>query len=248
MLPITAHCRRIKMPRRSTHRSPARFLGRVIGGAKPAPFPGFVEPCCPTERKLPPSGADWLHEIKHDGYRAQAQFHDGAASVFTRRGNDWAARMPTIAASMRALPVNNIILDGELVAVDAKGNAVFYELPAAITTKPARVKARLIYYAFDLLYLDGFDLRGAVLADRKRVLHALLGSTTGLQLVRYVDHIGDNGELVLEHACKLGLEGIVSKRADALYRSGRTTDWIKTKCAAWREANKDRFEKMGRAK
>lgn len=232
--------------RRSTHRSPARFLGRVIDGAKPAEFPGFIEPCAPTERKVPPDGEDWLHEIKHDGYRAQALVHEGAVNVFTRRGHDWAARMPTIAASVHALPVNNIILDGELVAVDAKGQAVFYELPSAITAKPTRVKARLIYYAFDLLYLDGFDLRGAALVDRKRVLEALLANTSGVQLVKYVDHIDGDGALVLEHACKLELEGIVSKRAEAPYRSGRSTDWIKTKCAGWREANRDRFDRMGR--
>ena len=234
------------MSRRSTHRSPARFLGRVIEGATAAPFPGFVEPFCPVERKIPPSGGTWLHEIKHDGYRAQAQFSDGTAQIFTRRGNDWAARMPTIAASVKALPVNNVILDGELVAVDAKGQAVFYELPSAISAKATRVKARLIFYAFDLLYLDGFDLRGAALIDRKRVLEALLDNTSGAQLIKYVEHIEGDGELVLAHACKLGLEGIVSKRADAIYRSGRRADWIKTKCPAWREANRDRFERLSR--
>lgn len=156
--------------------------------------------------------------------------------------------MPTIAASLNALPINNIILDGELVAVDAKGQAIFYELPSNLTAKPARVKGRLVYYAFDLLYLDGFDLRGAPLIDRKRVLEALLGNTAGVQLIKYVDHIPGDGELVLEHVCKLGLEGIVSKRADAAYRSGRSSDWIKTKCPAWKEANKDRFEKMEGAK
>jgi bifunctional non-homologous end joining protein LigD len=228
---------------RSTHRSPARFLGRTIDGAKAASFPGFIAPCAPTERKVPPDGDGWLHEIKHDGYRAQAHVHEGAVSVFTR-GNDWAARMPPIAASVRALPVNNVVLDGELVAVDAKGQAVFYELPSAITAKPTRVTARLVYYAFDLLYLDGFDLRGGAQIDRKSVLEALLANTSGVQLIKNVDHIAGNGALVLEHACKLALEGIVSKRADAPYRSGRSTDWIKTKCAAWREANRDRFEKM----
>lgn len=231
-------------PRRSTHRSSARFLGRVVDGAKAAPFPGFVDPCNPIERRVPPSGEGWLHEIKHDGYRAQAQFADGAAHVYTRRGNDWAARMPTIAASVRALPVNNIILDGELVAVDARGHPVFYELPAAITTKPTRVTARLVYYAFDLLYLDGFDLRGAALIDRKRVLEALLDNTRGAQLIKFVEHIEGDGEVVLAHACKLGLEGIVSKRTDAAYRSGRCDDWVKTKCPAWKAANRQRFEKM----
>ncbi|HEY8247045.1 MAG TPA: hypothetical protein VIG38_07160 [Hyphomicrobium sp.] len=230
-------------PRRSTHRSAARFLGRVIEGAKPAPFPGFVEPCCPTLRKAPTSGDAWLHEIKHDGYRAQAQFNERPI-IYTRRGYDWATRMPTIAASLDALPVNNVILDGELVAVDAKGKPVFYELPAAVAAKPSRVKARLIYYAFDVLYLDGFDLRGAPLIDRKRVLEALLDNSPGMQLIKYVDHIVGNGELVLGHVCKLGLEGIVSKRADAPYRSGKRPEWIKTKCAAWRQANRERFEKM----
>lgn len=215
-------------------------------GASAATFPGFVDPCVPVERKASPSGEDWLHEIKHDGYRGQAHFHDGTAAVFTRRGNDWAARMPTIAASIRALPVNNVILDGELVAIEAKGQSVFYELPSAITAKSTRVKARLIYYAFDLLYLDGFDLRGAPLSERKRVLQTLLHSTSGVQLIKYVDHISGGGDLVFEHACKLGLEGIVSKRTNSPYRSGRSSDWLKIKCPAWRDANRDRYEKMRR--
>jgi bifunctional non-homologous end joining protein LigD len=220
-------------PRRSSHRSPARFLG-------------FIEPCIPTERKTPPTGDDWLHEIKHDGYRAQAQFFDGAPRVFTRSGHEWAKRMPSIAASISALPVNNVILDGELVAVDVRGRPVFYELPAAITAKPTRVRARLVYFAFDLLYLDGFDLRGAALIDRKRVLEALLFNTRGVQLVEYVAHIEGDGAAVLEHACKLGLEGIVSKRATAVYTSGRARSWLKTKCGAWREANQDRWERLQR--
>lgn len=136
-------------PRRSTHRSPARFLGRVLEGAKPAPFPRFVVPCPPTSRKAPPAGEDWLHEIKHDGYRLQALVREGSVSLYTSRGNDWAARMPTIAASVRALPVNNAILEGKLVAVDARGRAVFYELPSELK---ARVRAKFVYYAFDLLY------------------------------------------------------------------------------------------------
>jgi bifunctional non-homologous end joining protein LigD len=152
---------------------------------------------------------------------------EGAVALYTSAGNGWTLRMPTIAASVRALPVNNVILDGELVAVDAKGNAVFYELPSELK---ARVKAKLVFYAFDLLYLDGFDLRGADLVDRKRVLEALLADAQGMQLIKHVEHIAGNGELVLQHACKLGLEGIVSKRADAPYRSGRRPEWTKTKC------------------
>ena len=231
------------MTQRRPSSPPARLLGRVIDGAKPATFPGFVDPCCPTPHKSPPSGDDWLHEIKLDGYRAQAQISDGAR-VFTRRGYDWAARMPTIAAAVNALPVKSVILDGELVAVDAKGKPVFYELPAAVAAKPSRVTARLIYFAFDLLYLDGYDLRGVPLIERKGLLEALLDNARGLQLIKYVEHLGGDGALVLQHACKLDLEGIVSKRADAPYRSGKRPEWIKTKCPAWREANKDRFEKL----
>ena len=115
-------------PRRSTHRSPARFIARTLDGAVPASFPGFIEPCTPTLRKVPPSGDGWLHEIKHDGYRVQAHF-DGQPRIHTRRGNECAARMPTIAAALRGLPANNLILDGELVALDKTGKPSVYELP-----------------------------------------------------------------------------------------------------------------------
>jgi bifunctional non-homologous end joining protein LigD len=224
-------------PRRSTHRSPARFIARTLDGAVQAPFPGFIEPCRPTLRKVPPSGEGWLHEIKHDGYRVQAHFA-GEPRIYTRRGNEWAARMPTISAALKALPANNLVLDGELVAIDGKGKPSFYELPKELKV---RVKARLVYYAFDLLYLDGFDLRRAPLVQRKRVLAEVL-SGVGLNLIRFCEHIEGDGATVLEHACKLGLEGIVSKRVDAPYRSGTRPEWVKTKCAAWREANKDRGE------
>ena len=233
----------MRKPRRSTHRPPVRLLGHVIDGATAAPFPGFVDPCCPTARKDPPAGEGWLHEIKHDGYRAQAQLHE-RVRIFTRRGHDWAARMPTIAAAVSSLLVKSVILDGELVAVDAKGQAVFYELPAAVAARPTRIAARLLYYAFDILYLDGHNLRGAPLVERKRLLEMLLDNTRGLQLIKYVDHIEGDGAVVLEHSCKLELEGIVSKRIDAPYRSGRRPEWVKVKCPAWREANRDRFEKM----
>ena len=108
------------MSRRPTSH-PARFLSRVIDGASETAFSGFVEPCCPTPRKDPPSGHGWLHEIKHDGYRAQAHL-DAGTRIYTRRGYDWAARMPTISAAVSALPVPNVILDGELIAVDARGS------------------------------------------------------------------------------------------------------------------------------
>jgi ATP-dependent DNA ligase len=224
-------------PRRSTHRSPARFVARTLDGATQAPFPRFIEPCNPTLRKTPPSGEGWLHEIKHDGYRVQAHF-DGEPRIFTRRGNEWAGRMASMAAALKALPANNLVLDGELVALDAKGQEAFYELP---TELKMRVNARLVLWAFDLLHLDGFDLRHAPLIERKRVLAELLKGP-GLGLIRFCEHIEGDGATVLEHACKLGLEGIVSKRVDAPYRSGTRPEWVKTKCATWREANRERYK------
>jgi bifunctional non-homologous end joining protein LigD len=174
---------------------------------------------------------------------AQAQFCEGSARVYTRRGNDWAARMPTIPASLTALPVKQrhprwrAGRDGASgvlrAAAEPHGQADARQRPARLLRIRSVVPRRL-------------RPAGAALIDRKRVLEALLDDTSGVQLIRYVDHIGGDGELVLEHACKLGLEGIVSKRADARYHSGRSTDWLKTKCAAWKEANCDRFEKMGK--
>jgi bifunctional non-homologous end joining protein LigD len=119
-----------------------------------------------------------------------------------------------------------------------RGRESFYELPAELKV---RVKARLVYYAFDLLYLDGFDLRRAPLIERKRVLAELLKGP-GLGVIRFCEHIEGEGTTVLEHACKLGLEGIVSKRTDAPYRSGTRPEWVKTKCAEWREANRERYK------
>jgi bifunctional non-homologous end joining protein LigD len=203
----------------------------MLDGALVAPYPGYVPPCTPVVRKRPPAGDEWLHEIAHEGHRAQAHFSEQATRVFTDGDYDWCARMPTISASVAALPVNNIILDGMLTAVDGKGQTVSFDLPAtSASAAPTRTKARLVYYAFDLLYLDGFDLRGAALIDRKRVLQALLESTSGVQLIKNVEHIAGVGDVVLAHACKLGLGGIISKRANAPYHSGRCTDWVSTKC------------------
>ncbi len=203
----------------------------MLDGALAAPFPGYVLPCTALARKRPPAGDEWLHEIAHEGHRAQVHFSDGAPGILTDGEYDWGARMPTISASIAALPVNNIILNGTLAAVDGRGQTVPLDLPVASSSGvQTRVKARLVYYAFDLLYLDGFDLRGAALIDRKRVLQALLENTSGVQLIKNVEHIAGDGDVVLEHACKLGLSGILSKRASAPYRSGRCADWVAIKC------------------
>jgi bifunctional non-homologous end joining protein LigD len=117
-------------PRQSTHRSPARFIARTLKGAKPAPFPGFVEPCLATLKDEPPAGPRWVHELKLDGYRAQATFHDGRATVYSRRGNDWTARFGPIGVALQHLPANGFIIDGEVIVPDHEGRPNFGWLQA----------------------------------------------------------------------------------------------------------------------
>jgi bifunctional non-homologous end joining protein LigD len=213
------------MSQAAVQRPPARFDASVVTGAKPAPFPGFVEPCHPTLREEAPAGARWVHEIKFDGYRTQAHLQSRRPAIYTRAGYDWTLRFQPIADALAALPANDLILDGEAVVADSRGIPDF-GLPHADLA--AGRKDRLLYYAFDLLYVDGFDLRGARLAERKRMLSELLAGTSGRIL--YAEHLEGDGVEIYERACAMGLEGIVSKQEDAPYRSGRTESWIKVKC------------------
>ena len=207
------------------HRPPARLDPSVVPDATPAPFPGFIEPCHPTVREKAPSGGGWLHEIKFDGYRTQAHLRGGRPAIYTRRGHDWTIRFRTIADALAALPANNLILDGEAVVADSHGVPDFGLLHADLA---AGRQDRLLYYAFDLLYLDGSDLRAAGLGERKRLLAELLaGASEGILFAEHME--GDGGE-IRERACAMGLEGIVSKQQDAPYRSGRVESWIKVKC------------------
>jgi bifunctional non-homologous end joining protein LigD len=209
----------------ATGLSPARFDATVVPGAKSAPFPGFVEPSHPTLREKAPSGERWLHEIKFDGYRTQAHLRNGRPAIYTRRGYDWTQRFGPIADALAELPANNLILDGEAIVVDSRGIPDFGLLHADLA---AGRKDRLLYYAFDLLYLDGLDLRGARLAERKHVLAELLAGASARIL--WAEHLEGNGPEIHERACAMGLEGIVSKQQDAPYRSGRVESWIKVKC------------------
>jgi bifunctional non-homologous end joining protein LigD len=215
------------MGRAATHRSLARFIARVLPGARPAPYPGFVEPCLATLRDAPPHGNRWIHEIKFDGYRVQAHLEGGRPKIFTRAGHDWTRRFQPIADALAAaLPAKHLILDGEAVVADVRGVPDFVLLHAGLA---AGRKDRLLYYAFDLLYLDGFDLRPESLIERKRVLAELLGKATGPIL--YSEHFEEDGGAMFARACAIKLEGIVSKQRDAPYRSGRGESWLKVKCA-----------------
>jgi bifunctional non-homologous end joining protein LigD len=198
--------------------------------------PGFVPPCLPSPAERPPSGAGWVHEIKHDGFRLMARRDGAGVRLITRRGNDWTQRYPLIAAAVEALRVRSCLLDGEAVACGDDG------LPAFDRLRYRRADASVFLFAFDLLELDGQDLRREPLETRKATLASLLRKAgPGVQLNDHLAH--DDGELVFRHACKLGLEGIVSKRLGSRYRSGRSPDWLKFKNpdapAVRREADED---------
>ena len=197
----------------------------MVAGAKPAPFPGFVEPCHPTLREDAPSGERWVHEIKFDGYRTQAHLRSGRPAMYTRRGHDWTRRFQPIADALAKLPAADLILDGEAVVADSRGIPDFGLLHADLA---ASRTDRLLYYAFDLLYLDGFDLRGAPLAERKGMLSEFLAEAS--ERILFAEHLEGEGAEIQERACAMGLEGIVSKQQDAPYRSGRVESWIKVKC------------------
>jgi len=191
-----------------------------------------VEPQLATLASEPPkdAAAHWLHEIKFDGYRTIAHVIDGKVQLITRSGIDWTRRYGDLPTEFARLPAKQAILDGEIVVLDDKGISRFAALQDALS---AGGGSKLHFYAFDLIYLDGYDLRGATLVDRKRLLAQLLaGHVTGRSAIQYSDHVEGDGEALYERASELGLEGIVSKRTDAKYQSGRTTTWLKIKAKA----------------
>jgi bifunctional non-homologous end joining protein LigD len=197
----------------------------IPAGAVRASFPGFLEFCGPTLNETAPRGQDWAHEIKADGYRVQVHLVHGNVAVYTRRGHDWTDQFRAIAASAVRLNARQAVLDGEAVVLAANGVADFHALRRELGK---RSSDRLVYQAFDLLYLDGYDLRPAPYLERKAALRALLtGAPAGLS---YVDYLEGDGETIFAHACAIGIEGIVSKRKDAPYLEGRQTTWIKLKC------------------
>ena len=201
-----------------------------LPGARKAPAPAVIEPMLATLTEKPPEGARWLHEVKLDGYRIMARIGAGRVRLMTRNGLDWTGKLgPEIAAALKALPVSEAAIDGELV-VDVNGASNFSALQAALSEGRTE---RLTFTAFDLPYLDGYDLTGTPLIHRKEALRAVIGDGAGP--VRFSDHFEESGELVLRHACRLGLEGVISKDRDSPYRAGRGRSWLKCKCSARQE-------------
>jgi len=199
-----------------------------LPGARKAALPDFVQPQLATLVENAPEGGEWVHEIKYDGYRMLCRVEKGACTMYSRNGKDWTADFPAIAAAAARLPVQTAWIDGEVIASDAQGRSSFQALQNAMSEGAAS----LVYYAFDLMYVDGYDLRGVPLVQRKAFLGKLLGAHAPL---RFSDHISGNGAAFLAEACKLGLEGIVSKRASSTYQGKRSGAWIKVKCAQRQE-------------
>lgn len=198
--------------------------------AKTAALPDFVPPALATLKPKPPLGDAWLHEIKFDGYRLQARLDHGGVRLLTRNGHDWTTRFGArIAAAFAALPVQTALIDGELVVEGAGGASDFSALQADLS---ADRTDRFTFYGFDLLHLNGQDMTPLPLVDRRAALGNVLPADGPL---RFSAHFDDPGGLVLEHACRLSLEGIVSKKKDTPYRSGRTGGWVKSKCSARQE-------------
>ncbi|HEX3994326.1 MAG TPA: DNA ligase D [Acetobacteraceae bacterium] len=193
-------------------------------------MPDFIPPQLCETGERPPSGSGWIHEIKFDGYRMQLRVQDGKATLRTRKGLDWTSRFGAIARAAKDLP--DCIVDGEVVALDEVGAPDFASLQAALSE--ARTDD-LVYYAFDLLFDGQDDLTKAPLSERKARLDRRLKALGDATLIRYSEHFDTGGDAVLRSACKLSLEGIVSKRLDAPYRSGRGHGWIKAKCRAGHE-------------
>jgi bifunctional non-homologous end joining protein LigD len=184
----------------------------------------FIAPQMPTLVSEPPTGAGWLHEIKHDGYRSLLMVDDHRARAFSRNGHDWSEQYAPICIAATGLPCRSALIDGEVIVQDEVGRADFGALRSVIRFAPER----LVFVAFDLLHLDGRDLRRSPLVERRAALRDLFADT-GPPFLFSEHHAGD-GAALFAAAEQLGLEGIVSKRANSRYRSGPSKAWLKTKC------------------
>ena len=209
------------------------FLLRVSRVPKGIEMPGFIKPQLATLKSKAPKGDQWLHEIKYDGYRIQVHLKSGRKKIYTRNGLDWTKRFTEIAGAL-AIP-GEAIIDGEVVVVH-EGRTNFSELQAELA---AGRQGRLVYYAFDLLWRDG-DLRKLPQIERKQLLLDLLEDNDIELPVVFSEHLVGDGQKMFEHAAKLNWEGVISKRADAPYRSERNENWLKIKAV-----HKDKFPVVG---
>ncbi|MFZ3359490.1 MAG: DNA ligase D [Xanthobacteraceae bacterium] len=204
----------------------ARKTAPVAGGRK-ARLPDFIPPSLASLHDIAPSGPDWLHEIKFDGYRIETRLDHGKVKLLTRKALDWTRRFKRVADAVAALPAETALLDGELVVENDKGISNFSMLQTDL--KDSR-DDRFVYWVFDLLYLDGRNLANEPLVERKAALKRLLKGNARTGAIRYAEHFDEDGPVIFKHACAMELEGIVSKLRVAPYRSGRSDNFVKTKC------------------
>jgi bifunctional non-homologous end joining protein LigD len=209
--------------------SSAPALAKIKDAVRAA-LPALITPQLATLVKEVPAGAEWVHEMKYDGYRMLCRIEDGEARMYSRTGKEWTANFNTIARAASRLGVTSAWLDGEVVVMQADGRSSFQALQNALSVDNA---ARFHYYLFDLPYLDGYDLTGVPLLERKRLLEKLLAPAKGM--LRYSAHVEGSGTEFYHGACRLQLEGIISKRADSGYQAGRNRSWVKVKCAMRQE-------------
>ena len=199
---------------------------------------GFIEPCLPSPAKKAPSGPDWIHEVKHDGFRILAHRDAAGVRLLTRNGHDLRRRFPFMAVAVAALPAKSCLIDGEAIVCDDNGVAVFDLI------RGHGALATAVHCAFDLLELDGADLRPLPLEKRKAALQRLLRGAHSSIVVNA--HFEADGAIVYRQACQLGCEGIVSKRLGSPYRSGRTRHWVKVKNPAAPAVTREAEEDWGR--
>ncbi len=208
-----------------------RSLGDVLIHEEPDHSPtaeglGFVAPMMPTLVDTPPEGDEWQHEIKYDGYRTQLVIDGGHARAFTRNGYDWTAKYPGIVRAAEDLWCASSIIDGEVIIQDEQGRCDFGSFKSAMKARPEK----LVFMAFDLLSLNGRDLRAKPLIERRQSLQELLGTNDPSCCIHFSDHVIGTGADLFRAADQMGLEGIVSKRINSRYRSGSTKSWLKVKC------------------
>ncbi|MBX3342603.1 MAG: DNA ligase D [Nitrospira sp.] len=223
--------------RSSTTSAKKRAVSRPVkktpaAGARKAAQEEWIVPQLATLVTAAPEGEDWVHELKYDGYRILCRLKDGQVRLLTRNGHDWTAKLPHIAATLTELPAQAAWFDGEVVALSPDGRISFQVLQNAFD---AHSDSDLLYYVFDLLYLNGYDLREVPLLERKRLLSALLKDRPSSSLIQYSDHITGRGDVAFAEACRSGMEGLIAKRADAPYLSGRNRNWVKVKCGQRQE-------------
>jgi bifunctional non-homologous end joining protein LigD len=208
---------------------------RNIAAARKSKLPAFVRPQLATLVDSVPQGDEWLHEIKFDGYRILCRIDNKRAKFLTREAQDWTGRFDALVGAAQGLPVHQALLDGEVVALEENGTTNFQLLQNSLKQNNT---ATLVYFVFDLLYLNGWDLTRSPLRDRKKILAQILkprraSKATGS--LRYSEHWMGQGQELYEENCRKGLEGIISKKADQPYRSGRSRDWLKVKCSKSQE-------------